>query len=745
MLRTSSLAFSLLSLSLVTPVLAQEQAQDKVYLEADTLIDDKEIGALIAEGNVVAKFQSRELSADKIIYTIASKTVRAIGNVRITDEDGSVRFADEVEVDDKLGDGVATSFSAQLPQNATIIARTVNRKGNGTNTLNQAVYTACELCEENGYTPTWSVRARKAEQNADTQMITYQDAVFEIKGVPVLYLPYFAHPDPKAGRRSGLLMPTPGLSSKLGVVYEQPYYWAISKSQDVTIVPKLHTNVNPTIEFDYRKQFYSGRVNANVSFAYDYEFDSSGDRILYDTNGSVIEEPETFSGDFTESETSLRSHIFADGLFDINQDWQWGFGIERASDDLYIRRYNISDQNSIRGVYDIGGQRLLSQGFIRRQTLNSYFDAAVLSVQGLQENDIDDEFGLLTPLAFAEQNFDFGDMGVVSLQASTSVLNRNLGDDTRRFTASGNWENTYIAPIGLVLTPEIGVRSDYYDYTFADTTGMSAEVEDADTRTSGHVAATLSLPVMKRSNYFNTLIEPIVMVAHSESSIENGVLPNEDSQVFEYTLGNAFEANPFSNFDLIETGSRVAAGFRTRTDVGQNFSLETSFARRWRDEADPALGRYSNLDGTQSDYLVSGLAKFGSHFSISSDLRFDEDQKLVRSVLSSRLSFDRFFGSVTYFDLSDEIAFTSGIEGLNINTSLQVTENIKLLYAQNRNIEDGLNASQAIGIEFFDECGFFRIQYQKREQDDRGLEDESQIRFAFGLKTLGQVSDNTFD
>ncbi len=242
-----------------------------------------------------------------------------------------------------------------------VIARAASRSADGSNTLDQAIYTACKICEDGEGSPTWALRARRAKQNAETQMISYQDAVLEVKGVPILYVPYFAHPDPSSKRRSGLLAPEPGLSSKLGAFYIQPYYLALSESQDLTIIPHLHTNVAPLLELEYRKRFYSGYVEVETSLVYDEEFNSDGDPLVFDQNGFVVRDPSTAIGPLRESEESLRSHIFAEGLFDINETWKWGFGLERASDDLYLRRYDFDDINARRGLYESQALRLLSQ------------------------------------------------------------------------------------------------------------------------------------------------------------------------------------------------------------------------------------------------------------------------------------------------------------------------------------------------------------------------------------------------
>ena len=744
-----SLALTL-SIAAIAPVAISQEVpqQEKVYLEADILIDDKENEQMIAEGSVVARYEGRELYADKVIYNLKTKKVRAIGNVRIIDADGTIRHSEEVEVDDKLGDGVATQFTAQLPQDAVVVARAANRLANGSNSLDRVVYTACVVCQENNYTPTWSLRARKAVQNAETKMITYQDAVFEIKGVPVFYLPYFAHPDPSTDRRSGLLPPTPKISSKLGFVYQQPYYWAISKSQDLTITPNLHTKVNPTLSLDYRKRFYSGRIQAYANFAYDYLFDSNGDPQFLDSNGNIVKDPSSFNGPLFESERSMRSSLFADGVFDINQDWNWGFAAQRVSDDTFLRRYDIDKKYDTSGIYEIAGPRLLSQIYAVRQNKNSYFDIASLSIQSLVEGEGDETFGVVTPIAFGEQVFDYGSKGLVSLQGSAMVLNRNIGDDTRRLTASAQWENFFVAPAGLVFEPMAKLRADYYDYSF-DATATTAQIDDTDTRTTALAAATLRMPFVNRSKHFDMVIEPIAMVAYSDVSVDNGLLPNEDSTNYEYTLADAFEPDPFGNGDLIESGARVAAGFRGYTDFRNGVKLKGAFARRWRDKTDPALEIGTNLDGTQSDYLIGAGAEIGSFLSFDSNFRVDDNFELQRVEARAKLNIDRLYVGATYFDLTDEVVFADadpdGQEGIQINSKLRVTDYIDFEYKHIRNIETGENASMAFGVRFHDECSFILFTIEEREIDDRNVTGGTTFRVSFGFKTLGQVSDGTFD
>ena len=334
---------------------ATAENSEDIYLRADVVTEDQKNLVMTAEGNVEVRVGLRTLKADKLIYDEGKRTMRAQGRVEITNIDGSIQFSDEIEVDEEFRNGFATRFAARLTGNAMVTASSAVRTDGTRNSLEQVVYTGCPVCEAEGNEPTWSIRARRAEQNTETQMISYQDAVFEIKGIPVLYIPWFAHPDPSSSRRSGLMTPDLGVSSKIGAFYEQPYYWAISRSQEMTISPMISQNVNPLVKVDYRKLFFSGYVDVESSFTYEQDFNSDGDKF----------------GDKT-----WRSHLYGSGRFNINQSWQWGFGVERQTDDLYNERYDIDGEDDLRGLVGSQPRQLLSQLFTTGQHNDFYFEAA---------------------------------------------------------------------------------------------------------------------------------------------------------------------------------------------------------------------------------------------------------------------------------------------------------------------------------------------------------------------------------
>ncbi len=704
------------------PAMAQTGAatSTEVTMVADRFSENRTDNTLIAEGNVEASYEGRVLRADRVVYNRTTETVRATGNVVIIEPDGTQRFADEIEVDSTLSDGYAVGFSLRLPNGATAVASSAVRDESGVNTFEQVVYTACEICE--GETPTWSLRARKATLNEQTDMFSYRDAVLEVGGVPVVYLPYFAHPDPSAERRSGLLVPDAGLSSKLGAFYAQPYLWAISESQDITISPLISEKVNPLLELDYRKRFYSGQLRIKTSFTKERLFDSDGER-----------DP--------ESDESWRSHVFADGLFSLSNNWRWGFGIERTSDDLYIRRYDIDGENDLRGLYANQPNRLLSQLFLVGQGESFYAEASILSFQGLRENDDDEAFPLAAPLLTAERTFDLGGWGHAGVTASAAALTRENGFDSERVSLGADWSGERVLPGGLVFDPFLDGRIDYYGLDEA----LSGE--DSVTRAVGSVGARLSYPMIRTGESVDLLVEPIAMGAWGVSNANDPAIPNEDSILYEFDDSRLFASNGFANYDLYEGDGRAAFGVEATALWKNGVEISTIAGRRWRSRSDPAFDEFSNLDGTVSDWIAGAAFDFGKPLRLETHLRLDDDGLELNRV-DARLDTAvwRLRGSVQYFRTRDEVTvFGQPEEGIAINSRLQMSERLSLLYGRVRDIEDGRDTLHAVGLSYQDGCSLFEISYRQKDSRDRELGPSEAVQFRFRLLSLGQLGSRDFD
>jgi len=703
--------------------------QPKVILDADNIFVNEAENSVIAEGNVEAKYEGRILRADRLIYFRETDRVRAIGNVIVIDADGSESFANEIETSSNLIDGYAIGFSTRTAEGGVAVAESAVRSSEGYNALEKIVYTSCEVCDENDR-PTWALRARRAILDEQTEMMSYRDAVLEIAGFPVLYLPFFAHPDPSSERRSGLLPPDFGTSSKLGVYYQQPYYWAISPYQDLTLSPRVMANVNPLLEAQYRKRFWSGSVQADVSLTNEQEFDSDGEKF---------------------GEKEWRGHIFAEGGFEIRPGWGWGFAVEQVSDDLYTRRYDIEGENSDRGLYAGQPRYLLNQLYTQAQGADWYFDSALLTFETNRDNDSDARLPRALPLMFGERLLDYGKYGTVALSGSTAILERELGVDSYRASGGVDWNVNRVLPGGLLVNPFAEGRFDYYqlDNTASGVSEVSRGVASIGTR--------ISYPLFRPGKYIDLIVEPEGMVAYGTSGTNDPDIPIEDSLFYELDESSLFEANAASGFDTYEGGSKASLGTSITARWKNGMSISALGGRRWRDMSDPVFDVGSNLDGTVSDWVAGLSADFGNPLRIETRVRLDDDDlKLNRIDARVDTNFWRFRANARYYRIDGGIT-SSGLndEGIQVNADFKVTDNYYFLYGLSRDISGRVNSqgvlsdprdiSQSIGVAYEDDCSRFEVSFERSEAIDRTLGPTDSIKFRFALKTLGGVGSNDVD
>jgi LPS-assembly protein len=182
--------------SFPAPVLPEVDKEAQVLLEADSLTYNNRTETVTATGKAAVYYGTYTVQADRIVYNKANDTVIAFGDITITEESGTIIKADEIELSNKLREGFIYSVTAILSNNARISAERGIRTEGTVTEFDRAIYTTCKACEEDPTKPlTWQLKADKVRHDKDEQIIEYQSVTLELFGVPVLYLPYFSHPD----------------------------------------------------------------------------------------------------------------------------------------------------------------------------------------------------------------------------------------------------------------------------------------------------------------------------------------------------------------------------------------------------------------------------------------------------------------------------------------------------------------------------------------------------------------------
>jgi LPS-assembly protein len=537
----------------------------------------------------------------------------------------------------------------------------------------------------------------------------------------VLYLPYLAHPDPTVGRASGFLTPDIGRNRRLGTFWSQPYYWAISPYQDVTASLRIHGNVNPLIGLEYRKRFWSGALEIDTTFTQEQ---------LFDTDGTTFDD-ELF-----------RYSAFAEGRFEINQDWQWGFGVEHIYDDEYLRRYDLDGAGERRGPYIGHDTRLISQLFAIGQTDRSYNSISFVGFQGLRETDTSDLLPIILPYAEVERVLReplFG--GQVRLQGNTAALVRDDNPATLDFEGNDGrlslgaiWRTDAVFGPGIVFSPFAQVRGDLFHVEVA--------VDDYETfgRTLGLAGAEVSWPFMRPGESFDLIVEPVVMAAYGSDDAEDPRIVNEDSLAFELDDSNLFRPNAAPNYDLWEPGARVSAGIRATARARTGESASVMFGRRWREE--PAVGftAQNNLAGETSDWVAAVQADLGSNFGAEARLRLDDESLDIERIdLGVRASAGRFSATARYFGIDESLLTTPGDPSQEISAvvGVELARGWRMQFGLTRDLDSDINLRQDIRAIYEDDCTFLEIAYTRTETQRGTIGPDEGLQIRIGLRSLG--------
>jgi LPS-assembly protein len=215
------------------------------HIEGRTLIYNSKDDSFTVYGDAKLLHGATTLTADKI-FLKHRYLGQAVGHVLIVDPAGRVT-AQKINFDLRketatMDNGQVTSLSNYHLQ-ASRLRKLENQEYEGTD----AIITTC-MC--NQASPDWSLSANRLLVDYGGEAKAY-DAYFNILGHPLLPFPFIEF-DTDSERHSGFLSPRYGESSLNGFEYEQPYFFDISKSQDLTAQFDLETSTRIGGQLEYR-------------------------------------------------------------------------------------------------------------------------------------------------------------------------------------------------------------------------------------------------------------------------------------------------------------------------------------------------------------------------------------------------------------------------------------------------------------------------------------------------------------
>ena len=686
---------------------AGDEKKQEVLIRADKMTYDANTNVVTAEGNVEVTYGSRSLLADKLTYDQKTRVVVAEGNATIREATGTTLSGNRIEVTDDMKEGVIESLNVMIAGRGHLAAARATRTGGSVLTLEKAAYTTCKPCKDDPEKPpTWQIKAFRVIYNQEKARVEYEDAFFEVFGVPIAYLPYFSHSDPEAPRQSGFLVPGVGHSTDLGYFVEVPYYFALDPSYDLLLAPMYTEEDGPLLKGEWRQRTSNtGMYNFQASGRYGKPRDRFG---------------------IEQDEDTLQGHIFGRGRFQIDDTWRWGYDAQLTSNDTYLKRYDISSLD-----------RLENNLFIEGIDGRSYAAVNGWYFQGLRETDDPGLTPLVLPLVEIEYVPDETVLGGrFQLLGNALYLHRGEGQDTARVSSTASWKLPLTTTGGHLITFFANLRADAYHVTDTGPTGTDEETVG---RVLPWAGAEWRYPLVRTDWGWKQIIEPIVQIIAAPYGGNPDEIPNEDSAAFEFDETNLFSFNKFPGLDRWETGPRVNVGFRAAAYFDEGF-IEAIVGESFRFHEDSAFSEESGLRNQQSDYV--------GRFTIQPDAnirlvhRFRVDQSAFRfernEIYAEAFEPDFYSFKAGYVLLEPDpdplLALLDQREEVNVAGSIQAIDNIWLRASGRRDLADDEMIESKFGISYEDDCAEFGVDFRRRFTRDRDIEPATSFLFTFRLK-----------
>ncbi len=684
---------------------AQESdVQKRTLILADEISYDRETKTVTAIGNVEVEREKRILLAEKVSFNEEKDIVTATGNVTLLDKTGSVMFFDRVNVSGDLKKGFARNVKVLLTDKSKMAARKIRRNDNNVNELRQAIFTACDVeCEKK---PLWQIKANKVMHYQDEQLMTYNDAWIEMYGIPIFYTPYLAHPDPSAKRKSGFLTPSIGGGDNLGFLFAIPYYLDIGPDKDATFTPLYTSLAGKGITTEYRQLFNKGKI----------EF-----------FGSLV------SGD-NDNTKDFRGHVKAMTRWDLNKKWRTGADFHLASDDTYLRRYNLDAPTW-----------LTTNAFVERFGKQSYFSVNAYHFQSQRRIIALGSTPIITPLIeykYFGKPSKYGSF--VTANASALALYRENGSDQTRLSSEIVWNLPYVSPLGGLYSLKASLRGDGYYVRDVINPKENSSFTGNKERLFPQFSMEWRFPLIKNSENSTNYIEPIIQGILSPSAKNPIEIPNEDSRDLEFDDTNLFVEQRFSGKDRIEGGSRINYGILWNFQTRSNSFVEVLVGQSYRFKKQDIFSNASGLNGKFSDYVGHIRYNPTQYFDLSYRFRINNSNfKAEKSEISASFGNKLIRIGSNYTQVNQNDTQNKELEDREelyayFNARLSKYWNLTGSHRQNLGPKGGPIRS-SIGFAYEDECFIAGLDFAEDNTEDRDFNRGFSVMLRFTLKTLGEI------
>ncbi|MDA0189783.1 MAG: LPS-assembly protein LptD, partial [Proteobacteria bacterium] len=388
--------------------------------------------------------------------------------------------------------------------------------------MHDATFTTCKPGNDD-----WYASVGELALDYDREVADGRDAAVYFKGVPILYSPWLSF-SLNSQRKSGLLSPTFGTTSKSGIELALPYYWNIAPNMDATITPRVYSKrgLQMNTEFRYLDAAFSGQARVEML---------PGDKVR-DANryGVSLQHVQNFGHGLTGS-----------------------LNYNKVSDDNYYT--DLSSR-----IANTSQTQLLQQGVLTWAP-GSWWNVTgnLQSYQTLQpdaNNPVVEPYRLLPQVTFNARRPDWY-LTDSALLGQYTAFTHSSKVEGRRTVLYPQVALPFVTP-GWYVTPKVGVHATHW------TLSRQAEgTPDSLTRTLPVVSVDAGMTFERPSNWFGRdytqTLEPRLYYLNVPYRDQSRI-PLFDTALADFNFAQIFAENQFVGQDRFNDANQLTAAVTSR-------------------------------------------------------------------------------------------------------------------------------------------------------------------------------------
>ncbi len=687
------IVFFFIALISLTSVSSQDA---NFYLSADAIFKDEKNNLIEAKGNVEIRKDKTFIKSDKLKYNLKNKEVFLEGNVQILSDTKNVIFAEQAILNEDLKEGIIKNLGILLSDGSRLASNSaISTKNNEKTIYKKTVFTKCKSCKNNEKVM-WQIKAEKASHLKERQIILYEGVILEVYNFPVLYVPFFYHPDPNVKRKTGLLTPKFSSSNVFGYTYEQPIYISQKKNADITIKPKITTKEGLILSKSYRKKFRTGELNFNSSI----------------TKGSKVRENEP-------TKEEVRGHIDFSYADKVKNDWIIGANIKKASDKSYLARYKMSE-----------GESILTQNiFLEKGTISNNILLESYKFQTLSDDFSSSTLPFIRPqITYNWNNYSNNTKNRTNqTQLVLRSFTNKLEDYYNSLHLNSSSKKKYLYN-GLLIEDSFKLDFDFYNTKYDNLAKTDVF------RILPEIGFKLHYPLINYDN--DSILEPIVHILLSKDNVKNNKIKNNDSKEVELTSSNLFEENKYSGFDRTEGGLRSNYGFKYTKNY-KDSSIYSSFGRTFHMEEQDSFNYTNGFGKHNSDFVGNIELEKNKVLNFNYDYRLSDELKLNKNRFKTSFNNETLSVNLQYSQIRNFASSKNpDTEQINYSASTKLFKNWRLNFSQYRDLAGAKYATPlrtSLGLEFRNICTLLRINLTKDKSNDIDIPASTNLAFEIEL------------